>query len=169
MIINKKSDSRYNSICEKPLTKEFMEKTLKKDVQYFLTKLIAQKPTLVIIVDEKTLRLEEACRHLNPEIIEFRTFQKNEKGLHSHLVSRHLKQEIHAIKSNNGEFTCLLCDNGRSIGDAERIVEHIEQRHGIEYDNQLIEGWETICMTRKQEPICQKRNKHTKDSHFELD
>lgn len=65
------SDWVYNQIIYDPLTKTNAAKVIEGDIHYFLTNIISQQPTFMIIIDEMTLELEEACKclSLRPDIV----------------------------------------------------------------------------------------------------
>lgn len=50
------------------------------EIHHFLSKLLSKKPRIVIIVEEKTQQVEEACKHLKYDIhiIEFKTFERED-------------------------------------------------------------------------------------------
>ena len=57
-------------------------------VHSFLSKLLAKQPIIVVIIDEKTPEVDEACQALKyaPEIIEFKTFvSESTPGKYAHL------------------------------------------------------------------------------------
>ena len=76
-----------------------MDRITKGETHHFLANLIGQQPIVMIIVDEKTPRLAEVCKCLNPrpDIIEFKTFVKNPDSNHAHLVSR----SFEALETSN--------------------------------------------------------------------
>ena len=57
-----------------------LAKTKSVDVYHFLSKLFSKTPKIVVIIDEKTPDVEEACQALrySPEIIEFKTFVRED-------------------------------------------------------------------------------------------
>lgn len=105
------SEWLYNVIHQNLSTKSFVEKNIKEEISHFLTKLIGQPPVVVIIIDEKTPKLEEACKKLNTQIVEFKTFWKssekpsqfekwfNESEVsseHAHLVSEPIEEDTYS-------------------------------------------------------------------------
>ena len=61
-------------LCNKHLVGEHGE------IHKFLSDLISKSPNLVIVIEEKTRELEEACQSLawQPRIVEFKTFQRED-------------------------------------------------------------------------------------------
>lgn len=68
--------------------KTIIAKTGNVDVYNFLSKLFSKEPIIVVIIDEITPELEEACHALKvtPDIVEFKTFVKADNpNSHAHL------------------------------------------------------------------------------------
>jgi hypothetical protein len=65
-----------------------LSKTETSDVYHFLSKLMLKLPKIIVIIDEKTAEVEEACQALkySPQIIEFKTFvSENTPQTYAHL------------------------------------------------------------------------------------
>jgi predicted transport protein len=79
----------YNEINrDNNLRATILTKTKSVDVYRFLTRLFSKSPKIVVIIDQKTPDVEEACQALKyaPEIIEFKTFeQEHNPGNYAHL------------------------------------------------------------------------------------
>lgn len=72
-------DMLYEAICENTDMKVELQKSVgSADIHHFLTKLIRENPRIVIVIDEKTPQVSEACGVLRWEmdIIEFKAFVK---------------------------------------------------------------------------------------------
>jgi len=60
-----------------------------KDIHHFLSKLISKDPRIVIVIDQKTREIEEACRALKyqPDIIELKTYVREDApAVHAYLI-----------------------------------------------------------------------------------
>jgi len=71
----------YNEINKDPYLRLFAEEHIaSKEIHRFLSELISKKPTIVVIIDEKTREVEEACKALKyqPIIIEFKTYVRED-------------------------------------------------------------------------------------------
>lgn len=79
----------YNKInSDRALKAEVLAKTKSDELHRYLSKLLLKTPKIVVIIDEKTLDIEDACHALRytPYIVEFRTFeQENNPRSHAHL------------------------------------------------------------------------------------
>jgi len=70
-------ETLYNKINEDLSLRSFVEKHIaSKEIHRFLSKLVSKNPKIVVIIDEKTREVEEACKALKypPIIIEFKTY-----------------------------------------------------------------------------------------------
>lgn len=138
----------YEKILEDPAIKTFVERTITEEIHHFLSKLISESPTVVIIIDKKTPQLIEACGKLEvkPEIVEFKTFAKGVGlGTHTHLVCEPLEEDVHAKydKEEKG-FECKIGESKACkdyVYDPIEIVEHLRDEHDIDPDDQIIDGW----------------------------
>ena len=72
---------------------DVLKATVKKlsgsdDIHFFLSKLLFTPPRIVIVIDQKTPEVQEACRVLKypPDIIEFKTYaRENAETVHAHI------------------------------------------------------------------------------------
>lgn len=82
-------DMLYDQINSNNVLRETVQKLGgSPDVYHFLSKLLSDIPTIVIIINEKTDALKEACNSLKyqPTIVEFKTFVKeDDPNIHAHL------------------------------------------------------------------------------------
>jgi hypothetical protein len=75
------TDMLYDEINNDIILKATVQKKLgSTDPYHFLSKLISKPPTIVIIIDQKTPEIIDACRALKyqPHIIQFRTFTRED-------------------------------------------------------------------------------------------
>lgn len=88
-----------------------------KDIDHFLSKLFLKTPKIVVIIDEKTLDLEEACSALKyePEIVEFKTFVSSENP----------KIKAHLFEPLSYTIETPIEDKG-SKGKKREIPEHYQ-------------------------------------------
>ena len=66
------------------------------DIYHFLSKLVSKSPRIIIIIDQKTSEIEEACRVLKypPDILEFKTYvRENAENVYAHLF-----EPLHTIE-----------------------------------------------------------------------
>lgn len=71
----------HEEIKKDPVLKATIEKAIgSTEIHHFLSKLLSKNPRIVIIIDEKTKGVEEACKVLkyDPHIIEFKTFVRED-------------------------------------------------------------------------------------------
>jgi predicted transport protein len=82
-------DMLYDEINKEGVLKATVRKaTGSDDIHHFLSKLLSTPPRIVIIIDQKTPEVEEACRALNyrTDIVEFKTYvRENAESVHAHL------------------------------------------------------------------------------------
>ena len=69
-------------------------KTESTDIYRFLSKLLSKRPRIVVVIDEKTLDLEDACNALKyePDIVEFKSFVNEENPA----IQAHLFEPLYA-------------------------------------------------------------------------
>jgi len=139
------SDLLYKEISSNPSLKAYVEKTVGKEIHHFLSDLISEQPKFVVIVEEKTTKTEEACRNLKlePQIVEFKTFAKG-VGLtvHAHLICEPVEKDTHAKYDEKEKgFLCLMCKKQDLIYEVGEINKHLMERHDVDWDDQIIEGW----------------------------
>jgi predicted transport protein len=91
------ADMLYEEINRDPVLRAMIQKAIgPTDIYHFLSKLLSKTPKIVIIVDEKTKDIEEACRVLKyqPDIIEFKTFVREDAPS----IRAHIFEPLYAIK-----------------------------------------------------------------------
>jgi len=78
-------EALYTEITSDPITEAIVKKKIgSEEVYRFLTNLVSSLPTLVVVIDQKTKELEEACNSLPPiekYIVEFRIFERVDAGI----------------------------------------------------------------------------------------
>jgi hypothetical protein len=82
-------DMLYDEINKDTVLRTNVQKKVNStDVYHFLSKLISKLPRIVVVIDNKTSDVEEACSALKykPDIVEFKTFVgENGSSVHAHL------------------------------------------------------------------------------------
>ena len=100
-----------------------MKKQLVQKMFYrFISKLLSKPPRIVIVVDQKTPEIEDACKVLKyqPDIIEFRTYVREDApNVKAYLIGQ------------------PLCEVERIIGAEEKKRERRLPKHYISWDNLL--------------------------------
>ena len=91
-------DMLYEEINKDTVLRATVQKHIgSTDIYHFLSKLVSKSPRIVIIIDQKTSEIEEACRVLKyqPDIIEFKTYvRENAENVHAHLFEPIYFQEM---------------------------------------------------------------------------
>jgi hypothetical protein len=155
------SEWLYERIRENPKTKNFVEKMITEEISHFLTRLISKPPTVVIIVDEKTPQLEEACGKLEPEIIELKTFTRG-VGHHAyaHLVCEPVEEDTHAKYDEREKgFYCLMCEKQDRIYKVGEINKHLMEKHDIDWDDQTMDEWSPKFEKQAKAYMSKKKDK----------
>jgi len=140
---NEISEWLYKRILENPTTKTFVKKKIDEEIHHFLSRLISEPPTVVIVVNDMTPELKEACEKLESRIVEFKTFAKG-VGLntHAHLISEPVEEDTHAKYDEKEKgFLCLMCKKQDFVYKVGEINKHLIQKHDIDWEDQTIEGW----------------------------
>ena len=149
----------YDEICKNKVLKAVVEEKVRGDVHHWLTRLINTTPKIVVVIEEKTQKVIEACkllmRNFETYIIEFKTYTREDApNVHSHLFEPLYEEEVEIVharydKSRNG-FFCLMGDEKHNsiLYDVVEIVKHVRDEHHINPEDQKIEGW-----TRKFERL----------------
>jgi len=80
----------YDEICKNKVLKAVVEEKVKGDVHHWLTRLINTSPKIVVVIEEKTQKVIEACkllmRNFETYIIEFKTYTREDaQNVHAHL------------------------------------------------------------------------------------
>jgi len=136
------SELLYEKVSGDPAVKAYIEKATGEEVHHFLSKLTSEQPEFVVIVEEKTDKIEEACKTLKvePRIVEFKTFANPRE--HVHLLSEPVEEDVCAEydKKEKG-FLCLMCKKQDFVYDGIEIVEHLRDNHNIDPDDQIANGW----------------------------
>jgi predicted transport protein len=82
-------DALYEDIDNDALLRATVQKQIEShDIHHALSKLIARQPSIVVIIDKKTLETEEALQNLNPtpSIVEFKTYARRDApSIRAHL------------------------------------------------------------------------------------
>jgi hypothetical protein len=98
-------DGFYTSITANKVTEAKVKESIgSEEIYKFISDLISHPPSLVIIIEERTQELEEACEALawQPKIVEFKTFRREDAPeVHAHLfepVVEIVKRPIEVIK-----------------------------------------------------------------------
>lgn len=91
-------NSLYNEIKANPLNEICVkEKIGSGEIYRFLSDLISNPPTLVLIIDKKSEELDEVCRSLplNTKTIEFKTYEREGVGLavHAHVFETLIEEK----------------------------------------------------------------------------
>jgi hypothetical protein len=98
------------------------------DVYHFLSKLLSEIPKIVIIIDEKTDELEEACNSLKyqPYIVEFKTFVRED----NQNIRAHMFEPIHPIEegSTRTDYENWKKKLAKSSNDLRATVKELEER-----------------------------------------
>jgi len=156
---NRKSivEAIYDEINRDPFKKALLEKQgIGREIYKFLNDVVSTKPSIAIIIDEKTAELDEVLGMLplTAEITELKTFEREGVGLdvHAHLFEPlyEEKEITHAVFDKEKEkFYCNICDMEHKTGHAVgEINEHLRDEHGVSLEDQVIDGW-----TRKFERL----------------
>ena len=120
-------DMLYDAIGENTEMRATLQKSIgSNDVHHFLTKLIKETPRIVIVIDQKTPELEEACGVLRYEtdIIEFKTFAKeNDPKTHAYLFETLAESGTAREKSQGWELRL-----GSATSEIKTIVEELDKR-----------------------------------------
>jgi hypothetical protein len=97
-------DILYDEINKNPVLKATVRKLIDtEDVYHLLSKLFSKPPRIVIIIDQKTPEIEEACRVLKyqTDIVEFKTYvRENAETVHVHSF-----EPLYAIEQTHEEGT----------------------------------------------------------------
>jgi len=80
----------YDEICKNKVLKAVVEEKVRGDVHHWLTRLINTTPKIVVVIEEKTQKIIEACkllmRNFETYIIEFKTYTREDaQNVHAHL------------------------------------------------------------------------------------
>jgi hypothetical protein len=142
---NKIVKNVYNDIMNDPLKKHFVESRKMGDLYPFLTDLLSSPPTVVIVIDDLQNEAKEAVEELplKSKIVEFKTFGKG-VGLnnHAHLVCEPVEKDGHAKYDEKEKgFLCLMCKKQDLVYNVGEIVQHLMEKHDIDWDDQIIDGW----------------------------
>jgi len=89
-IKNNVVETLYDEIDGNRLLRTYIEEKITGDIHHWLSKLLFQTPKIVIVIEEKTGDVTEACkilmRNFETFIIEFKTFvRENAENVHAHL------------------------------------------------------------------------------------
>lgn len=146
-------DALYNEINKNKMLRAQVEEKVEGDIHHWLSKLLSQTPKIVVIIEEKTEEVVEACKILMKSfetyIVELKTFvRENAENVHAHLFeplteAEPSKEEWDAFYDNKEKgFVCNLSKRHYdTIYDTIEIVEHLRDEHDIDPDDQRIDGW----------------------------
>jgi hypothetical protein len=91
-------DMLYDEINKDAVLRATVQKAIDStDVYRFISKLLSKPPRIVIIVDQRTPEIEEACKVLKyqPDIIEFKTFiREDAPNVHAHLFDSFMSPKL---------------------------------------------------------------------------
>jgi len=95
-------DTLYDEITKNFTLEAYVRQMIEfKEIHRFLSDLIAKPPKVVVIIEEKSDEVKEACENLKiePIIVEFKTFvRENAENVHAHLF-----EPIYAIEKISEE------------------------------------------------------------------
>jgi predicted transport protein len=82
-------DTFYDEIRSDKLLRAYVEKAIgSQEIYHFLSRLLSNPPQIVIVIDQKTEEVKEACQVLRYQtsIVEFKTFLREDaENVHAHL------------------------------------------------------------------------------------
>ncbi len=120
-------DMLYDQIDRDNNLREQIQKTVgSTDIYRFLSKLLAEPPRIVIIIDEQSAELEEACFSLRyqPDIVEFKTFvREDDQNIRAHLFEPVCQAAEPGPSYENWETKLA-----KSSNDLRDIVKELEER-----------------------------------------
>lgn len=95
-------DALYDEINKNKVLRAYTEEKVKGDIHHWLSKLISQSPKMVVVIEEKTGKVVEACKILMKNfetyIIEFKTFMREDAPkVHAHLFEPLYKPEVKKV------------------------------------------------------------------------
>lgn len=144
-------DSLYSAIHEDPQKEVFVKKRLgSEDMHHLLSEIISKEPEIIIVIEEQSKELEEACRTLKVQtwIIEIKTYTRQGVGIneHAHLINHPKDWDMFDAFYDEAKkgFKCNFGDKKICkdyIYNAGEIVYHLKQEHYIDPNDQAIEGW----------------------------
>lgn len=102
----------YNRIKEDPVTEAFVRNKIGTgEIYRFLNKIVDTNPTLVVIIDEKTRELDEACNSIPIEdkrVVEFKIFKRVDAGIRNAFLFEpvtHKPRIERRVRAERGEIT----------------------------------------------------------------
>lgn len=120
-------DMLYDQIDRDSGLREKIQKLVgSADIYRFLSKLLAEPPKIVIIIDEQSAELEEACYSLRyqPDIVEFKTFvREDDQNIRAHLFKPVYQTAEPPTSYENWERKLV-----KSSNDLRDIVKELEER-----------------------------------------
>jgi len=143
-------DILNNEVEQDIVLKAYIEKKTGKDPYRFLSELLSSSPKIALIIDEITPEVDKASKSLkklaNTDIIEFKTFVREDaENVHAHLFKPPYEEEkAHAgYDELKNSFVCLMGDEKHksTLYEAIEIVKHLRDEHGINPEDQIIDGW----------------------------
>lgn len=120
-------DMLYDQIDRDNNLREQIQKTVgSTDIYRFLSKLLAEPPRIVIIIDQRSDELEEACFSLRyqPDIVEFKTFVKEgDENARAHLF-----EPIHQTAEPETSYENWETKLAKSSNDLKDLMKDLEER-----------------------------------------
>lgn len=105
---NKVVEALFNEITSSRDLKDYFDRTVRENLYRWLSQLLSKPPTIVVVIEEKTRDVLEACRILmrsyDTKILEFKTFQREDAPT----VHAHLFETLAAPSEPMGEIKQLI-------------------------------------------------------------
>ena len=154
-------DVLYDLVNDDEVLKARLKRNIKtREVHKFISDLVSEKPLIVVIIDQRTEKLDEALSHINEEVrvVEFRTFLR--EGLSDEIYA-YMFEPVAA-----GELTVPPKDIPAPLPEPTQIPRGIIQSVFELFDNNGVDKvtyHQFVSVARKAEP-------HTKFGrmHFTL-
>lgn len=116
-------DTLYNQIKKDPITEAYVkEKINSGEIFRFLSSTIDKAPKLVVVIDEKTRELEEACNSIpiySKDIVELKVFERQDVPLRNVFYFDSLDKKTR-VQTNK-----IVTDSGEEIQSTRKI----QRRH----------------------------------------
>jgi len=118
----------YDEITKRPTMEAYVKEMIEsKEIYYFLSDLISKSPKVVIIIEEKSDEVKEACENLKTEpiIVEFKTFVREDaENVHAHLFEPLYTPEYKIKKPEiiQKEVPLISIEELKSLGEGTVII-----------------------------------------------
>jgi len=136
-------DTLYDEISKDNILRKTVEKSVcSTDIYRFLSKLFSKKPRIVIIIDEKTSEIEEACGVLKyrTDIVEFKTYvREDDPNSYAHLFEP-LSQAEEIEKSK----MFVTSEKTQEKGETEEQERYTESFHLEDVKKSIVAAYENI-------------------------